>query len=181
MKLSAKYSYEFNYILNDKLNEKEQISNFASLLSDKDRFLSFIPLLVRNREFFEERLGFPLLDEADFFVVRCEKFKSFSEPITIEYSILCEEMLLFLLKEIIKVSCPIRFPDEQIREEFINAFIDFCAINGSWGEISLIKFTKNLHEESSRNYPSYSLKEMDFKEKTLKEYIEEENNNLLND
>ena len=178
MKLEAKYSYEFNCVLNDRLNEKDQISNFASLLSDKDRFLSFVPLLTQNREFLKKKLGFPLLEYVEFFIVRCEKFKSFSEPVTIEYSILCEEMLLFLLKEIIKVSCPLRFPDEQMREEFINAFIDFCAINGDWSKVSLIKFTKNLHEESSRNYPSYSLKQIDFSNKTLKEYLEEEYKNL---
>ncbi|MFW5705040.1 MAG: hypothetical protein ACOCXG_04305 [Nanoarchaeota archaeon] len=173
MKLIPNYSYEFNCILNDGYTETEQIKNFASLLSDKDRFLPFLDLLEKNAEFIEERMGSKLPEEKEFFVVRAEKFKSFSEPITIEYSLLPEEMILFLLKELVKISLNIRFPDEQIREQYINSFVEYIAINGDFGNIDFVKFGKNLHDESKKNYPDYEFRDIDFSKKTLKQYVEE--------
>ena len=146
MKLNPKYSYEYNQVLNPTFNEAELIKNFASLLSDKDRFLALLPELEKKTQFMEEHLGFTLKSNIDFYVTRAEVFKSFSEPITIEYSILPEEMILYLLKEILKVSITTRFPDELIREQFINGYIDFLAINIDFS-LSLVKFTKSLHEK----------------------------------
>jgi hypothetical protein len=120
-----------------------------------------------------EKLGFKIKEEIEFYIVRCEKFKSFSMPITIEYSILPEEMLVFLLKEIIKVSIDIRFPDEETREQYINSFVEYIAINGELENLDLIKYGANLHEESKRLYPNYEFKDVDFNEKTMKQYIEE--------
>jgi len=100
MKLIPNYSYEFNVILNETYNENDQIKNFVSLLSDKDRFLILMPLLEKNEQFIAKKLGFTMPITVDFYIVRAEKFKSFSMPITIEYSILPEEMILFLFKEI---------------------------------------------------------------------------------
>lgn len=172
MKLNPNYSYEFNVILNENFKEHEQVKNYVSLLSDKDRFLILLPILEKNSEFISEKLGFPLLEFVDFYVVRAEKFKSFSMPITIEYSILPEEMILFLLKEILKTSITIRFPDEIIREQYINSFIDYICVNGDFGRVDLVKFGKNLHDESKRLFPIYEFKDIDFSNKTMKEYLD---------
>jgi hypothetical protein len=173
MKLHPKYSYEFNCVLNDQFTENQQIQNFASLISDKERFLALLPLIKPNEELIEQHLGYSLPDEVIFYVVRAEKFKSFSEPITIEYSILPEEMLLFLLKEIIKTAINTRFPDEKTQEEYLNSFIDFIIINGEWDQVKLIKFTKNLHDNGYELFEGYQYQEIDFKQKTMKEHIEE--------
>jgi len=173
MELKPQYSYEFNRILNTEFNENDQIKNFASLITDKDRFLNLLPVISQNKELIEKYLGLKLKEEYEFYIVRGEKFKSFSMPITIEYSILPEEMILFLLKEIIKNSIEIRFPDELIREQYINSFIDFISIQEDLENINLVKFGKNLHEESQKQYPNYEFKDIDFKKKTLKEYVEE--------
>lgn len=173
MKLIPKYSYEYNLVLNETYNEMEQIKNFASMLSDKDRFLPNLKLIEDNSELIEKKLGFKLKDEIDFYVVRCEKFKSFSEPITIEYSILPEEMLLFLLKEIVKTSVQIRFTTQEVREQYVNSFVEHIAIIGDFKNMNLVKFGSNLHEESKKNYPKYEFIDIDFSTKTLKEYVEE--------
>lgn len=173
MKLDPVFSYEFNCILNEGFNETEQLQNFASIISDKDRFLQLLPIIEKNKEFIEERLGFKLPDVVEFYIVRAEKFKSFSMPITIEYSILPEEMLLFLLKEVLKVSILTRFPDEQTREHYINAFIDYFVINGDTSTLDLVKYGKNLHDESLRLYPDYKYEDIDFNEKTMAQYLED--------
>ncbi|MCA9459913.1 MAG: hypothetical protein KC550_05185 [Nanoarchaeota archaeon] len=173
MKLNPNYSYEFNLVLNEGMSDDEQIKNFASLLSDKDRFLPMLSLFAENQKLIEDRLGFKLPKSCDFFVVRAEKFKSFSLPITIEYSILPEEMFLFLFKEILKVSINIRFPDDTVRELYVNSFIDYIVVNGNFGKYDLIKFTKNLHDESKRQFKDYEFKDMDFSSKTLKSYLED--------
>lgn len=175
--LNPNYSYEFNVILNETYNEEDQVKNYVSLLSDKDRFLILLPLLEKNINLIEDRLGFKLIENIEFYVVRAEKFKSFSMPITIEYSILPEEMILFLLKEILKISITIRFPDEIIREQYINSFIDYICVNGDFGKVDIIKFGKNLHDESKRLFPIYEFKEINFSSKTMNEYLEEMYNN----
>jgi hypothetical protein len=172
MKLIPKYSYEFNCILNEKYNDREQVENYASLLTDKDRFLPIVKYLEKNLDLIQNRLGYGLKEEIEFFVVRAEKFKSFSEPITIEYSILPEEMILFLIKEITKSSITDRFLDEISRENYLNAFCDHIAINGDFGSTDLVKYTKNLHEYSKILYPKYEYREIDFSKKTMKEHIE---------
>ncbi len=173
MKLIPNYSYEFNVILNDGLSPEEQIKNFASLISDKDRFFQFLPLIEQNKDLIEERLGSKLKKEIDFFVVRAEKFKSFSLPITIEYSLLPEEMVVFLLKEIIKTSIEHRFPDEISQEQHVNSFVEYILINGDFGNFDLIKYGKNLHDESKFMYKDYEFKDIDFSQKKMSEHIEE--------
>jgi len=173
MKLNPKYSYEFNQILNEQYDENELIKNFASLLTDKDRFLPLLLIIENKQKELEEKLGYTIKDELDFFVVRSEKFKSFSEPITIEYSIFPEEMLLFLLKEILKVSITDRFPDEVIREQYINSFIEFFIEDQKLQNFKLEEYTRNLHDESLKLFENYSKKDIDFSTKTMKEYVEE--------
>lgn len=177
MKLIPKYSYEFNQILNENYSETQNLQNFASLISDKDRFFLLLPLLEQNTKLIEEKLDFPLSEFIEFYVVRAEKFKSFSEPITIEYSILPEEMLIFLLKEILKTTIQIRFPDEIIREQYINSFVDYILINGEFSNQNLIKYGKNLHEESQKLISGYEFADIDFNQKTMKQYLEEMYNN----
>lgn len=173
MKLIPKYSFDFNIVLNEGFTETEQIRNFGSLLSDKDRFLSLIPLLVKNENLIEDRLGFKLKDEIEFFVVRAEKFKSFSEPITIEYSLLPQEMFLFLLKEIIKNTITIRFPDIETQEKYVNSFVDYLSINGDWDKVDFVKFCRNIHDDSLNRIKTYKMDDIDFSKKTMRDYLEE--------
>lgn len=172
MEIQPHYSYEFNCVLNSNFTEMEQVKNFASLLSDKDRFLAYLSQITGNKELIEKTLGVELPDTIECYVVRAEQFKSFSLPITIEYSILPEEMVLFLLKEIIKSHLNLRFPDEQTREEYVNATVDFIVINGEW-EGDIVKYCKNLHDESKRLYPQYEYRELNFSKKSLYNYVEE--------
>ena len=173
MKLIPKYSYEFNCILNPDFNEVEQVKNFASLISDKDRFLILLSLIEENRKLIEERLDYNLPENVEFYIVRAERFKSFSEPITIEYSLLPEEMLLFLLKEILKLTITDRFPDELIREQYINSFVDYICVNGNFQGYDFVKFGVNLHDESKNLHSNYEFKDIDFKDKTMKQHLEE--------
>jgi hypothetical protein len=173
MKLNPKYSYEYNCTLNPQFNQKQQIENFASLISDKNRFLPLIPQLEKNSNLIESTLGYKIKSEINFYIVRSERFKSFSEPITIEYSILPEEMILYLLKEIIKTSITDRFFDETQREQYLNSFCGHIAINGDFRKLDLIKFTKNLHEHSKLFLKEYEFKDIDFTKKTMKQHIEE--------
>lgn len=172
MILKPQYSYEFNTILNEDFNEMDQIQNFASLLSDKDRFLGLVPQIQDNQELLEKRIGSQLPESIEFYVVRAEKFKSFSLPITIEYSLCPEEMIVFLLKEIIKTTMNVRFPDEILQEEYINSCVKSIVGNGTWN-VNLDKFLQNLDDHSKKVYPTYEIKEIDFTNKNLKEHVEE--------
>lgn len=179
IQLKPNYSYEYNKILNEQYtNENDQIKNFASLISDKDRFLTLLPLIQKNQNLIEKTLDYKFPEKIKFYIVRAEKFKSFSLPITIEYSICPEEMLLFLLKEIFKQTITDRFTDEQTREHYINANIDYLIINGNWNNLDLVKFTKNLHEESKKIYPNYKYEDLDFQNNTMKQLIEKSYENL---
>ncbi len=120
-----KYSYEYNCILNRGFSEKEQIRNFASLITDKDRFFILLKELEDKLDILEKYLGFKLPKEIEFYVVRAELFESFSEPITIEYSLIPEEMVIRLVKEVLKTYCPIRFPSEEIRDKIISQFLSY--------------------------------------------------------
>ncbi|MFW6286257.1 MAG: hypothetical protein ACOC16_04000 [Nanoarchaeota archaeon] len=172
MKLTPKYSFEYNCILNQHFTQKMQIENYASLISDKDRFLPMLKYLENNSKLIEKKLGYTLKNEIEFYIVRAEKFKSFSEPITIEYSILTQEMLLFLLKEIAKTSIQDRFLDEISREVCINNFCEYIITNGKFNNLGIIKFTKNLHDYSKQLYPDYKYIKINFQNKTIKQYIE---------
>lgn len=173
MKINPQYSYEYNKILNSQYTEEtDQIKNFASLISDKDRFLILLPLIKHNKELIEKTLDYKLNENYDFYVVRAEKFKSFSLPITIEYSICPEEMFLYLLKEILSQTITDRFPDEETREQTINSLIDYILINGEFGKNEFIKFSKNLHEQSKKENEKYEFKDIDFSKETVKQHIE---------
>lgn len=179
MKLIPHYSYEYNQVLNSSFDENDNIKNFASLLSDKDRFLPLLSLIEEKTSDIEKCMGFEFPSEVEFYVVRAEMFKSFSKPVTIEYSLLVEEMLVYLFKEIVKISVKTRFPDAQTQESYINSFVDYCLINIGFGDLDLVKFGRNLHEYSQKLYKDYTFEDRDFSEKSLKVQIEElyENNN----
>ena len=173
MRLEPKYSYEFNCVLNDAFSEDEQIKNFASIISDKDRFLVLLPYFEKHKDFIEERLGFGLPQVLEFYVVRCEKFKSFGEPVTIDYNINPQEMFLFLFKEILKVTINIRFPDEITREKYINSFIGYVCINCDFDSQKFEEFEDVTHNESRRLYLDYESSEINFNTKTMREHLED--------
>ena len=176
MEIEIIYSYDFNKVLNDTLDEKQNIQNYTSILTDKDRFESLIDSIKKNKPLIEKKLSFKLLKKFEVYIVRCEKFKSFSKPISIEYSIIPEEMLLYLLKEIIKNSINIRFLNEVQREEALNSFLTYILINGDFGKKDFIKYLKSLHDYSKEIYKEYSFEntqKIDFNKITLKKYLED--------
>ena len=133
-----------------------------------------MPRFIENNfKLIEEKLGFKLKKEYEFYVVRAEKFKSFSEPITVEYSILPEEMFVFLLKEIIKTSVTERFPDDLVFEQYLNSFVDYVLVNGEFGDKDLVKYGKFLHDYSLTKFDSYEFKDIDFNSKTMLNPVEE--------
>ncbi len=172
-KINPIYSFEFNRVLNPKLTEIEQIQNFASIISDKDRFESILPILNKKKEIIEKFSGFTLNENYDVYIVRCEIFNSFSLPITVDYSIDHYEILIFTLKEILKQSIQIRFPNELIREQYINAFIEFTFKNDE----KMLNSLSTIHKASKNIEQQYEKISIDFESKTLKEYIEELYNN----
>ena len=172
VKLIPKYSYEYNVILNSDFDENENIKNFASLISDKDRFLPLVKLIENNSDLIEDRLGMKLKEEIEFYIVRCEKFKSFSDPITIEYSVYPEEIIIFLLKEIIKISIDMRFPDDVSRENSVNNLARYIIKNGSFEGNNFEEYLKNLYDESKRLFLEYEFLEIDFSKLTMKDHIE---------
>ncbi len=173
MKLIPNYSYEFNCILNETFSEEDQIKNFASLLTDKDRFLSLLPKLELNSSLIERILGYKLKEEIEFYIVRAEKFNSFSTPVTIEYSLIPEEMILYLLKEIIKVSIKDRFPSEFDQESHINSFIEYIINLNDWEGPDLKPFIEILHNNSSKKYKNYKITKIDFEKLPMNSIIEE--------
>jgi hypothetical protein len=174
MKINLIYSYEFNLILNKEFTNQENLKNYTSLISDRERIDRLLKFFSKNEKLIKDKLGYETLETYNCYIVRCEKFKSFSLPITIEYSILPEEMFLFMLKEIIKTTITDRFLDETQREEFINAFVTYIIINGNFDDKDFIKFLKNLHEESKNLYENYSFEKSEnikFENETMKEKI----------
>ena len=129
--------------------------------------------MEKNLKLIEEKLGYKLKKEIEFYVVRCERFKSFSEPISVEYSILPEEMVLYLIREIAKTSITDRFFDIVQQEQFVNSFAEFIAVNGDFDDVDLVKFGANLHENSKLLNPDYEFCDIDFSKKTMKDKIEE--------
>ena len=180
IKITPQYSYDYNKILNEQYtDEMDQVKNFSSLISDKDRFLVFIPLIEHNKEFIEKILDYKLIENVEFYVVRAEKFNSFSLPITIEYSISPEEMFLYLLKEILKVSITDRFPCDETRENAINTVIEHIIENGIFGNNNFKDFTETLHENSLKQFPKYKKEEIDYKEQTMKKHLIHLHDNMV--
>lgn len=172
LKLNPNYSYEYNKILNPKLNEDEQIKNFASLLSDKERFLDPLIELEKNLKTIFEEFGFPLVNK-EFYIVRAELFKSFSLPITVEYSLIPEEMHLFLLKELLKSNLTQRFPDDLTQEQYLNAFVKHIVESYDFGSLNLKKVYLNIEAQAQEKFENYSPLSLDFKEKSFNDYLEE--------
>ncbi|MCA9487180.1 hypothetical protein H6501_03930 [Candidatus Woesearchaeota archaeon] len=172
MRLQPKYSFEFLSALSPESSETQNVQTFASLLSDKDRFLALLPKLDARLEHIEEKLAYPLYNTYDFYIVRDMNRASFSEPITIEYSIFPEEMILFLLKEVLKVSITDRFIDEEEREQTLLSFITYL-VQTRLSELKLDGYLETLYTEAKKHFPNIQEKEFNFEEKTLKEIIQE--------
>lgn len=118
------YPYELNEALNPNFNEQEQISNYTSLLSDKDRFQNLITTISNSKSIFDELIGTESESEHTIYIIRAELFHSCPTPLIIEYKIDPEKMILFLIKEIIKSTLAkhgIRCIDEEQQEELLNA------------------------------------------------------------
>ena len=96
------YPFELNEVLNSTFSSQENISNFTSLLSDKNRFEHLVSIVASNIEILEELIGFEINLKLDIYVIRAELFKSTPEPLLIEYDSVPELMILHLCKEIIK-------------------------------------------------------------------------------
>ena len=57
------------------------------------------------------------------------------------------------------------------RSQILMRSID--TINAEMGDLDLVKFSKNLHEESTKLHRNYKFSDIDFTNKTLKQYVEE--------
>jgi len=178
MEFDIKYSYEFNSILNPELNETEQIKNFASLITDRDRFFLLLKDVEENLEKLETYLGYKLSEKLIIYIVRAEKFDSFSEPITIEYKVETELMIINLLKEIVKTTIPVRFPDEEYRNFLINIFIEYF-----FKSINKENYNKYIQKILNKdNISEEDLRKFNFSKKTFLEVVKNfyiENPNFL--
>ena len=167
------YPYELNEVLNPKFSNQEHISNYTSLLSDKDRFQNLITIFSKYKTVIEEIIGIEFEESQQLFIIRAELFESVSEPLIIEYQIEPEKMILNILKEMIKNNLgknQIRFIDEIQQEELlisglkhITEYIDSNEgtkisqhINYSI-QISLTKLTKKGFKTKQEDFKEYSL------------------------
>lgn len=96
------YPFELNEKLNQNFSSQENISNFTSLLSDKDRFDSLLTNICNEKIILDELLGIKGIEKLKVFIIRAEIFSSCPEPLIIEYNVIPEIMILHLFKEIIK-------------------------------------------------------------------------------
>lgn len=160
MIFKPKYSYEYNCILNENFNEHEQIKNYASLLTDKDRFFLLLQDINNKQtiKLIEKHSGIKLPQQITFYIVRAEKFNSFSEPITIEYKINPEEMIINLIKETIKTNFEIRFPDEDTRNNYIKQFTHFIFTQTK--NKNYLKFIKKTKNKKTLNFQKKTLKDL---------------------
>lgn len=146
------YPYELNDILNQQLSEQERVSNYTSLLTDKDRFDNLLKSCSVFKERIEELVGVELPKSQSVYVVRAEIFNSCPEPLLIEYQIRPEQMVLGVFKEMVKNALGdngIRCVDELQQEELLNGVI--IAISKSIDEsinAGLFDEIEYLHNDS---------------------------------
>lgn len=146
------YPYELNDVLNQQLSGQERVSNYTSLLTDKDRFDNLLKSCSVFKERIEELVGVELPKSQRVYVVRAEMFNSCSEPLLIEYQIRPEQMVLGVFKEMVKNALGdngIRCVDELQQEELLNGVI--IAISKSIDEsinAGLFDEIEYLHNDS---------------------------------
>ncbi|MCH8519200.1 MAG: hypothetical protein LAT82_00405 [Nanoarchaeota archaeon] len=184
------YPYELSDVLNKEFNEQEKVSNYTSLLTDKDRFENMMFKISALKIMIEELVGVEFPDSQEIFVIRAELFNSVPTPLIIEYQIHPEKMVLCTLKEMIKNVLGqngIRCIDEVQQEELLlatlisisNQVLEHKNIQLqpfiSW----MIENSKNYLEQkgfelNENNIENYSIS----KENTLVSIIEESYNSL---
>jgi hypothetical protein len=169
MKINPYFSYELNSILNSGLNEKEKISFFTTLITDKDRFLSQIQKMSKYIDNIEKDLGFKIPKEIDVYIVNTNKNINLSPPIIISYSHIPEIICLNLLKEMIKISINSRFPDENFRDNYIFYFIEYLIDNNYFKEIEFKKYLEDF--KKSLNLKDIE-KKPNFIDKNFKEHMD---------
>ena len=149
---SIYYPYELNDALNQQLSEQERVSNYTSLLTDKDRFDNLLRSCSVFKESIEEIVGVEFPKSQSVYVIRAEMFNSCSEPLLIEYQIKPEQMVLGVFKEMVKNALGdngIRFVDEVQQEELLNsAIIVVSKIIDESIKTELFKEVDYLHNES---------------------------------
>lgn len=156
------YPYELNALLNSTFNEAQIISNYTSLLSDKDRFQHLITILSSEKKIIESLIGISLPDELDVYIIRAELFDSCSEPLLIEYQLQPEKMILHLLKEVIKNSLGnenIRFIDEVQQEQLLNLALKYIFKEiDIKAKTSFSSYVEYLDEKSTQKLQKKDLK-----------------------
>lgn len=179
------YPYELNDVLNQHLDEQEKVSNYTSLLTDKDRFDNLLRSCSVFKDKIEEIVGVDISKTQSVYVVRAELFYSCSEPLLVEYQIQPEKMVLLVFKEMIKNALGvrgIRFIDELQQEELLNGvvtkiskIIDTSINTGLYDEIDFLH--KNSTEKLSKKDLVYQKDRSDSitisKENTLLDIIEQ--------
>lgn len=177
---SIYYPYELNDALNQQLSEQERVSNYTSLLTDKDRFDNLLRSCSVFKESIEEIVGVEFPKSQSVYVIRAEMFNSCSEPLLIEYQIKPEQMVLGVFKEMVKNALGdngIRFVDELQQEELLNSSI--IAISKIIDESINTGLLKEVDYLQTNSTEKLSKKKLEYKKDRVEEIVISKENTLL--
>ena len=170
---SVQYPYELNEVLNSQMSEQEKVSNYTSLLTDKDRFEQMIDRISSMKEFFETIVGLEFPENQELFVIRAELFNSVPTPLIIEYQLHPEKMVLCTLKEMIKNvlgSEGIRCIDEVQQEELLLSTLD--VYSQKIEEVTKINVTQYLSWMLANSQTYLKSKYFELDERRIEEYTQ---------
>ena len=170
---SVQYPYELCDALNSEFNEQEKVSNYTSLLTDKDRFEHLIDKVSVFKEFFESIVGLEFPKHQELFIIRAELFNSVPTPLIIEYQLQPEKMVLCTLKEIIKNvlgADGIRCIDEVQQEELLLSTLNI--FSQEIEKVTNIKLTSFISWMLSNSQTYLNNKNFEINEKRMEDYIQ---------
>ncbi|MFT4244770.1 MAG: hypothetical protein ACMXYB_04945 [Candidatus Woesearchaeota archaeon] len=170
---SIQYPYELNEVLNSQMSEQEKVSNYTSLLTDKDRFEQMIDKISSLKEFFQTIVGLEFPENQGLFVIRAELFNSVPTPLIIEYQLQPEKMILCTLKEIIKNVLGgegIRCIDEVQQEELLLSTLE--VFSQKIEENTSIKLAPFISWMLANSQTYLKSKHFELDEKRVEEYIQ---------
>lgn len=170
---SIQYPYELSDVLNSKFTEQEKVSNYTSLLTDKDRFEQMIDKVSLFKEFFESIVGLKFPQNKEVFVIRAELFNSVPTPLIIEYQLQPEKMVLCTLKEMIKNvlgADGIRCIDEVQQEELLLSTLQ--VFSEEIEKVTSIKLTSFISWMFSNSQIYLKNKNFEINEKRVEDYTQ---------
>ncbi|MFP4401900.1 MAG: hypothetical protein ACLFPL_01595 [Candidatus Nanoarchaeia archaeon] len=180
IKFNYYYPYELNEALNSQFSNHEQVSNYTSLLTDRERFENLLNKVSTQKQFLDSLIGLELQREQDVYVIRAELFQCCPTPLIIEYDIHPEVMVLYVIKEMIKNTLAvysIRCIDEVQQEELLNAtLLRFFEIVDNNLNTSISKYLLLVHNHSAKQLEK---KGFEYNQQRTEENNIDENNTLL--